>query len=76
MEVHDAAHVNVARGASQAHVILTVHNVPIPFLLQQENQESGAQQVGGRDKQHNVHGTAGFDENAVEPDDDYKIHFG
>ena len=43
-------------------------------LEHKENQQSGAQQFGGQDKQYgNVHGTAALDENTVEPDDDCNV---
>ena len=49
----------------------------IPWLEQQEDQESGAQQFGCLNKQHcNVHGTAGLNEITVEPDDDGRVFFG
>ena len=86
MKVHYAAHANIEGGSSQqAHVILADHkkcdraksaNINSK-LWQQEHQESGAQQFGGRDKQYgHVHGTARLDENTVEPDDDCRFQVG
>ena len=80
--VHDAAHTNVKRGASQqAHAIFATQkktgqksaNIQ-SGLEQQENQMSGAQQFGSREEQSaDVHGKAGLDGNTVETTADFSL---
>ena len=67
MGVHDAAHAK--------HKCDRTKNI-FNSELEREDQESGAQKFGCSDKQYrNVHGTAGLEENIVEPHDDGRSFF-
>ena len=82
MGIHDAAHANFeGRASQQAHVILavrknvTAQRVSMSILCwsRKKIQRVVRSSLAAETQHGDVHGTAGLDENKVEPDDDGRV---